>query len=274
MSEAGSPDDFCYRHPDRRSYILCQRCGRTICPECQTQAAVGVHCPECVREARASQPRVKRANPFRRTSGRPVVTLSIIALCALVFVADLVSGGRVNDALLYNPYFYTLSEPWRMLTAAFVHGGFLHVLLNMYSLYIFGSVLEQMLGRGRYLALYLISALGGSVAVLWLSPLTSVVGASGAIFGLFAAFFVIQRRLGINNPQIVILLVINMAAGFFIPGISWQAHLGGAIVGAVIAVIYMATRQPAQRIRQRLLMAGLAAALIAISVVRVFVPVA
>jgi membrane associated rhomboid family serine protease len=267
VSEAGSPDDFCYRHPDRRSYILCQRCGRTICPECQTQAAVGVHCPECVREARASQPRVKRANPFRRSSGRPVVTISIIALCALVFVADFVTGGRVNQALMYYAPF-TLIEPWRALTAAFTHGGFIHIALNMYSLYIFGSALEQMLGRLRFAALYLISALGGSVAVLLLAPGVPVVGASGAIFGLFAAFFVIQRRLGIRNPQIVILLVINMAAGFFIPNVSWQAHLGGAVVGALVALVFMATRHRAQRARQIVLLSSIVVALAAVSVVR------
>lgn len=121
-SAPGSSANFCYRHPDRQSYILCQRCGRTICPQCQTQAAVGVHCPECVREARASAPRVRRANPFARFAGSdaPRVTWAIMALCVIIYVLQILPGSVVTQLLLYYPPI-TTSQPWRMITSLFVH---------------------------------------------------------------------------------------------------------------------------------------------------------
>ena len=271
-----NPANFCYRHPDRQSFILCQRCGRTICTSCQTQAAVGVHCPECVREARGSAPKTKsRARmAFSRSSSAPVVTYSIIGLTAVVFLLQLLTGGSFNNAstgsvgqsLLYYPPLTTF-EPWRMLTAAFVHGNFLHILFNMYSLFIFGPVLESMLGRGRFIVLYLMAAFGGSLAVLVLAPLTPVVGASGAIYGLMAAFFVIQRRLGGNSSQLLIVIGLNLVAGFFISGISWQAHVGGLIVGGIAAFVLVRTRGPRQRLAQIGLLAALGALLIAATVV-------
>lgn len=272
--QPGNPDNYCYRHPDRESYILCQRCGRTVCTECQTQAAVGVHCPECTREARQSAPRTKPAvvtaiNRARRSDG-PVITWSIIGVTALVYLLQLVSGGAVIQALFYAPIF-TEVEPWRMLTSLFVHSqqSFLHILFNMYSLYIFGRILEQMLGRWRFLALYLISGLGGSVAVLLMAPAISVVGASGAIFGLLGAFFVIQRRLGGNNLQLVLVIGLNLVIGFVIPGIAWQAHIGGLVVGALVALVFLKTRRPAQRNTQMLLIAAVVAGLIVVTIIGV-----
>lgn len=271
-----NPDNYCYRHPDRESYVLCQRCGRTVCAECQTQAAVGVHCPECRREARQSAPRTKPAvvtaiNRARRGGG-PVVTFSIIGVTALVYLGQLVSGTGVINALVYFPP-YTEIEPWRMLTTMLVHSqqSFLHILFNMYSLYIFGRILEQAVGRGRFLALYLISGFGGSVAVLLLAPMISVVGASGAIFGLLGAFFVIQKRLGGNNLQLVIVIGLNLVIGFVVPGIAWQAHVGGLIVGALVALIFLKTRQPAQKTSQRLLLAALVVGLIIVTIIGVVV---
>jgi membrane associated rhomboid family serine protease len=269
-----SADNFCYRHPDRQSFILCQRCGRTICPECQTQAPVGVHCPECVREHRQSAPRSKPAvvtaiNRARRGDG-PVVTYSILALTALVYLAQLFSGGAVTDALLYwGPY--TETQPWRLITSALVHseGSFFHILFNMYALFIFGRMLEGMMGRWRFLALYALSALGGSVAVLLLAPMTPVVGASGAIFGLFGAFFVINRGLGGNSIQLVVVLGLNLLIGFIVPGIAWQAHIGGVIVGALVGFILMRTRRRTLAKRQWLLLGGLAAALVVLTVIGV-----
>lgn len=269
-----SADNFCYRHPDRQSFILCQRCGRTICPECQTQAPVGVHCPECVREHRQSAPRSKPAvvtaiNRARRGDG-PVVTYSILALTALVYLAQLFSGGAVTDALLYwGPY--TETQPWRLITSALVHseGSFFHILFNMYALFIFGRMLEGMMGRWRFLALYALSALGGSVAVLLLAPMTPVVGASGAIFGLFGAFFVINRGLGGNSIQLVVVLGLNLLIGFIVPGIAWQAHIGGVIVGALVGFVLMRTRRRTLAKRQWLLLGGLAAALVVLTVIGV-----
>jgi membrane associated rhomboid family serine protease len=270
LSDARNPADFCYRHPERRSYILCQRCGRTICPECQTQAAVGVHCPECVREARQSAPRTKPAvlQAVRRSS-TPVVTYALIGVSVVIWVLQMLPGSPVTGMLLYYPPLTAL-EPWRMITAVFVHsqGAFFHILFNMFALFMFGRVLEGMLGRLRFLALYLISGFGGSVAVLMLAPQSAVVGASGAVFGLFGAFFVIQRRLGVANPTLLILIAINLGIGFLIPGISWQAHLGGVITGVAVALVYLRTRRADQRWVQVGLVAGVVAVLIVLSVVR------
>ena len=256
MSDARDANDYCYRHPDRQSYMLCQRCGRTICPECQTQASVGVHCPECIREARARAPKRKPAivTAFRRGSNRPVVTYSIMAICAVVFLLQLVLGDAVFQLFGYAP-FLTESEPWRMLTSAFLHStSFLpHILFNMYALFVLGPDLERMLGRARFIALYLISAFGGSVAVLVLNlgnVYGGVVGASGAIFGLFGALFVIQRKLGGNTLQLVLVIGANLVLGFVIPNISWQGHLGGLLTGALVAFVLLQTRQPSQRLWQ------------------------
>lgn len=268
-NDAQDAGNFCYRHPDRQSFIVCQRCGRTICPDCMTPAAVGVHCPECVRESRASAPRQRPAiiRSARRLTaeGQPAVTYSIIGVTAFVFVLQLVFGGLIENYLVYRPVFTALL-PWTMLTSVFLHGGFAHILFNMFSLFIFGRIIEQSIGRARFLTLYLLSGFGGSVAVLLLNPGGGVLGASGAVFGLMGAFFVIARGLGGNASSILVLVGLNLVLGFVIPGISWQAHVGGLITGALTALIFMRTRSPRQKNRQILLTSGVAAALIAITV--------
>ena len=273
---ARNPDNFCYRHPDRQSFIICQRCGRTICSECQTQAAVGVHCPECVREARASAPRTSRGTrtrikrSFRSSSGVPVVTYTLIAINIAVFAFDFVTGGSLYGWLAYRGDFTAL-QPWRMLTSAFMHASILHLLFNMFSLFIFGPVIENAVGRARFSALYLLAAFGGSLAVLLLAPTQAVVGASGAIFGLLGAFFIIQRRLGGNNAQLLVLIGLNVAFGFIVPNVAWQAHLGGLVVGAAVAAVYMATRHRSKKALQIASVAGIGVALVAITVAAVTV---
>ncbi|BDZ39896.1 rhomboid family intramembrane serine protease [Microbacterium suwonense] len=156
-----------------------------------------------------------------------------------------------------------------MLTVLFVHGGFIHLALNMLALWMLGQILEPMLGRGRYLALYLISGLGGSVAVAILDPGAATVGASGALFGMMAALLIIGRHVGANVTGILVILVINFVFGVVVGGISWQAHLGGVVVGAIIAFIYTRTRRREQRIWQMVLLAALTVLLL---VVVAFVP--
>ncbi|MEZ2372759.1 rhomboid family intramembrane serine protease [Arthrobacter sp. RCC_34] len=236
----------CPRHPDRVSYVSCQRCGRPACPECQRPAAVGVQCVDCVREAQASAPRVRGAFGGAVASGRPVITWGIIAVCVAVYALQWLIPG---DFIFQNFAFaniYAGSEPWRMLTSAFLHsqGNILHLALNMYTLWIFGQALEPLLGRARYLALYLISAVGGSVGYLLLTPwlpVVGVVGASGAIFGLFGAMLLVQRRRGGPMTQLWVLLAINLAFGFLVSGIAWQAHLGGLVTGAACAAVLVGT---------------------------------
>lgn len=263
-------DNFCYRHPDRQSFVLCQRCMRTICPECQTQGPVGVICPECMKEQRKSQSPAQRkaqrrwggravgAVAMAGRSGKPVVTYALLAVTSLIGLLQLLPGigAEITQQLLFAAaYLYPdLSgapfEPWRLLTAVFAHGGFIHLGLNMLALWMLGQILEPLLGRGRFLALYLISGLGGSVAVALIDPAAATVGASGAIFGLMVALLIIGRHVGANVTGILVVLAINFAFTFTMRGIAWQAHVGGAVIGALIAFIYTRTRRREQRIWQ------------------------
>jgi membrane associated rhomboid family serine protease len=269
----------CYRHPDRVSYVLCQRCGRTICPECQTPAAVGVICPECMAQQRATHPKTKPAIVTRMTGrGAPVVTYALIGICVLVFILQSIPGigGTITSALQYAGIYSDprLFQPWRMLTTVFTHGNFLHIALNMYTLWIFGMLLEPLLGRARYLALFLISGFAGSLGVLLIaSPTQAVVGASGAIFGMFGAFFVIQRRLGGDSTQLLVLIGINLIIGF-IPGlgIAWQAHVGGLIGGALVGLIYVETRRISRQRWQVPLLTLLCVVLVVLSLIRFVLP--
>ncbi|WP_278103221.1 rhomboid family intramembrane serine protease [Microbacterium proteolyticum] len=282
-------DNFCYRHPDRQSFVLCQRCLRTVCPECRTPAAVGVICPECMAQQQATetpaqkkaQRRWSRSAPMAAVaSGRPVATLTIIAITGLAYVIGLVPGvgGIISNALAFYPPFLVPQfgpiEPWRLFTAALVHSGFFHIGLNMLALWFIGRNLEPLLGRWRFVVLYLLGALGGSVAVALLAPSTIVVGASGAIFALFGALLVIGRHIGADIRVIAVLIGINFAWPFVVAfisslttgdfgaalanvGVSWQAHLGGLVVGALVGLIYARTRL----LRQRPVQIGLLIAL-------------
>lgn len=247
----------CTRHPDRISYIRCQRCGRPACPECQHSAAVGVQCVDCFQEQRRSSPAYRTVYGGAARGGKPVVTISIMVLCTVFFALQWILPS-VTDRLLYVPLATTF-EPWRMITAAFLHspGSIIHIAFNMYALWFLGSALEPMFGRVRFALVYLISAFGGSVGVLLLSdPLQAVVGASGAIFGLFGALFVVQRQRGGDNKGLLILLGINLVLGFIYPTISWQAHLGGLVTGAACAAVL--AYAPKGRNRTAVQLAGLA----------------
>lgn len=241
-----APVPACPRHPDRVSYVRCQRCGRPTCAQCQVPAAVGVHCVDCVRQANRSAPTARTAfgAPLRR--GAPVVTMTLIGLNVVGFLLQLSGGWDFTSTLIFAPVLGDV-EPWRFLTAAFLHstGTFLHIAFNMYALWVLGQNLEPALGRWRFVSLYLLSAVGGSVMVTLLaSPTpgggwtTGVVGASGAVFGLFGAILVVLKRLGRSARGIVVILVVNAVIGFVLPNISWQAHLGGLLVGLVLGGAY------------------------------------
>lgn len=279
---ADNRDNFCYRHPDRQSFVLCQRCLRTICPECQTPAAVGVICPECMAAERKNRtPAQKRAERRWRgggatatavRTGTPVVTYTLLLITSIIGLLQIVPGmgGALTDLLRFNAlYLYPQYgifpfEPWRALTAVFAHGGFIHLALNMLALWMLGQSLEPILGRVRFLSLYLISGIGGSVAVALIAPGMSTVGASGAIFGLMAALLIIGRHIGANVTGILVILGINFVIGFFIGGIAWQAHLGGAVVGALVAFILTRTRRREQRTLQIILLVATAIVLVAV----------
>ncbi|MDR6416652.1 rhomboid family intramembrane serine protease [Pseudarthrobacter sulfonivorans] len=283
-AEPSAQVPVCPRHPDRPSYVRCQRCGRPACPDCQRAAAVGFQCVDCVNETKRTTPAVKSVYGGAVTTGRPLVTFGIIALCALMYVLQwLVPDEWIYQNLAFANIFaapeFGQFEPWRMLTAAFLHsqGFILHIVLNMYMLWIFGQALEPLMGRARFLALYLISAVGGSVGYLALTPgyepgvpLTGVVGASGAIFGLFGAMLLVQRHRGGDTRQLWVLIAINGVIGFVVPQIAWQAHLGGLIAGGLCAaVIAYAPRGPRQGLIQAAGLAAVLVLLIAVSWVKV-----
>ena len=162
----------------------------------------------------------------------------------VIWLVQVIPGSTVTTALFYAPLL-TVLEPWRMLTAGFVHSpdSFWHILINIYSIYIFGRIIEPMLGPSRFLVLYLISIFGGSAAVLWLSePVIPVVGASGAFFGLMGAYLIMLRAIGDNSGLLVGLIAVNLAFGFIVPGISWQGHLGGLLAGMAVTGVYARTR--------------------------------
>jgi membrane associated rhomboid family serine protease len=263
-------DNYCYRHPKRQSYILCQRCGRTICSDCQTPAAVGVQCPECVREGRKKITRApimtRAVRSLRSRSDRPVVTYALLAICLVVYIVQTVLGPSFTSELVfYGPL--ALEQPWRMVTAAVAHASPLHILLNGYALYVMGTSLEPLLGRLRFIVLFVLTAIGGCVAVLLVAPDVPVLGASGAVFGMFGALFIILRRLGANATQLLIVIVLNLVIGFTISGVSWQGHIGGLVVGLALGAIYARMRGPRQQAMQNWSVGGIAAALAVLTVI-------
>jgi membrane associated rhomboid family serine protease len=237
----------CYRHPDRETYVRCTRCDRPICPDCMRSASVGFQCPDDV-AAGAKSVRQGRTVFGGKVSGDTSrVSIALVVMNVAVFLAGYVFGVRelqesygnlpgpvvLSDGSLGG---VTTGEHYRLLTAAFLHGGPFHLAMNMFALASLGPTLESALGRGRFLALYLLSALGGSTLSFLLSaPGQLGVGASGAIFGLFGAYYVVVRRLGGETRQIATLLLINLAITFAVPIIDWRAHLGGLATGAVVA---------------------------------------
>ncbi len=235
----------CSWHPDRVTALSCSRCGRPACPECLSPASVGFHCRACVAEARAahrtSAPRTVVG--ARAQHAQPRITYGLIALNLLVFAGvglqaqSLTSfgGSSVFNGSLLVPMVVAGGEWWRVVTSGFLHLSVTHIALNMLALYFIGLGLERVLGAWRYLSLYLLSLLGGSAAVMLFSPVTSAsAGASGAIFGLMGALLVTLKRFKLDMRQAGVVIAINVFATFAIPGISWQAHLGGLVIGALV----------------------------------------
>jgi membrane associated rhomboid family serine protease len=234
-----------------------------------------------VRDAARTTPSAHTVFGGRATDGTPVVTYAIISICAVAYLAQRVNPSVTED-FAFAP-FLGWTEPWRFVTAAFLHSPatIFHILLNMFALWSLGQYLEPMLGRARFGALYVISGIGGQVAVTLLagSPtlaglsaqqdrawLTPVVGASGAIFGLFGALLVLNRHLGRSSTAMYATIAINAAFGFLYPGISWQAHLGGLVTGIVCAAVIVLFRRQGVR---HLVWAALAAVLVVLAAITV-----
>ena len=240
----------CYRHPERETWVSCTRCERPICPECLRPASVGFQCPDCVQQGNAT---VRRASaPYGGAIvARPgVVSLILGLLNVVAFVVTVATapggltgntGSRLFDELELVPIRVAVDgEYWRLLGSAFLHIGLLHLAGNLLALAIVGPALERVFGWWRFLAIYLVSALGGSVAVyLFGSPFGAVAGASGAIYGLFAATLIVVRKLGLDARFMVLAVALNFAVSFA-PGISLLGHLGGFVTGGLLtlAMVY------------------------------------
>ena len=237
------PDEppVCPRHPDRVAYVRCQRCDRPACPQCQVPSAVGVHCVDCARKSTASR-RGVRSLLGGRAVADALVTKGLIIACVTIYLAQM-AAPALGARLAFVPAAAS-TQPWRFVTTAFLHASPMHLAFNMWALWMLGSALEPVLGRWRFAALYALSAVGGSTMIYWLASPTSsswwglTVGASGAVFGLFAALFIIQRRFGRDTTAIVGLLVLNLIISFLGANISWQGHLGGLTTGALVAALY------------------------------------
>ena len=243
MSAPSAPESpaeapSCYRHPGRRTYLRCNRCERYICADCMRSAAVGHQCVECVQEGARTirQPRTRFGG--RERSGMPVVTYALIAVNVLVFIVQVAVGNLEKQLSLWPPAVAD-GQLYRLVTSAFLHYGATHLLLNMWALFVVGPPLESWLGRMRFGALYALSGLGGSVLVYLLTTNSATAGASGAIFGLFGATFVVGKRLALDVRWVVVVIAINLVFTFVAPAISWQGHLGGLVTGAVVAAAYV-----------------------------------
>jgi len=269
----------CYRHPDRETGVSCSNCGRPICYECMTAAPVGFRCPECMAEQRGglrSVGGVGGVHTVRRAaSRRPTVitrqqtrarwqsglgfgtyaaanqvTRVLVGVNVLMFIVELVVsaggfGGVSNRAAvdlggLVPVYIATRHQYWRLFTAMFLHASLFHILFNMWALYVVGSYLEAVAGRGKYLIIYFVSGLAGNVLGYLFGPPNSVmIGASTAIFGLFGALFVYSYNnrhtmAGMMLRNIGFIIAINLVFTFMSPSISWQGHIGGLVGGVAV----------------------------------------
>ena len=231
--------------------MRCTRCERPVCPDCMRPASVGFQCPECVAAGARSTREARTVFGGRLSGDTSRVSIGLVVANVAVFLLGLLVGqgplrvdfGNIAGPVLLGPGGevggVATGEYYRLLTAAFLHAGPLHLLLNMFALATLGPQLELALGRVRFAALYLLSALGGSVTAFLLAPQTTLsVGASGAVFGLFGAFYVVVRRLGGSTGSILGLLAVNLVITFAVPFIDWRAHLGGLVTGAVLAAAF------------------------------------
>ncbi|MEU0688204.1 rhomboid family intramembrane serine protease [Streptomyces uncialis] len=270
----------CYRHPDRETGIRCTRCERPICPECMISASVGFQCPECVRDGSGTGHAPTANQPRTLTGGALVkdprlITKILIVINLFVFVAIQIDSRLVNDLVLlgaWPPAPYPVTEGvadgqwYRLVTSMFAHQEVWHIAFNMLSLWWLGGPLEAAFGRVRYLALYLLSGLaGGALTYVLVDPTSASLGASGAVYGLFGATAVLVKRLNYDMRPVIALLAINMIFTFTMPGIAWQAHVGGLIAG--LAIAYAMVHAP--RERRSLVQWGTCAAVLLVVVVTV-----
>lgn len=245
-TDSAPPDtEHCKVHPDRPAGVLCQRCGAPMCPQCMHQASVGYHCPDCAQKG--SQKVFRPADLITQ----PVVTITLIAINVVVFLIGQGRNLNIDGALIADALVRTSDgvqrigvadgQWYRIVTAAFLHAGLLHVAVNMWALWILGPILERALGRVRFGVLYAAAATFGALGVMLLDPDKLTVGASGAIYGLMGALFAMQAASGVRFRDNALLptLVLNVVVTVAIPNISIGGHIGGFIGGAAVGYLYV-----------------------------------
>ena len=273
----------CVRHPDRPTGLRCVRCDRPACPDCMREASVGYQCVDCVNEGAKAVRTPRTIGGARTTRSRKLTVVpTLIAVNVAAFALTAIQAGSIvenNRSTIFQdgtlvPAFVSAGEWWRLITSGFLHfgnyGGYgpVHLLFNMFALWVIGRDLEVALGRGRFLAVYLLALLGGSTAVMLFGGAGSgVAGASGAVYGLFGGIAVVVFKAKLNPAPVLSLIAINVFLSVALPGISLLGHIGGLVAGALatVAMVYA----PAQRRTQFQLGACAALALVMIVAVAV-----
>ena len=236
---------YCYRHPNRETFVSCSECGRPICAECMTPAPVGQRCAE-----HSGRPQGTRrvSSGIRRGTFDGVgaiCTKTLVAVNVLIYLITASPGGGINSPggtlflrwVLFGPAVAN-GDWWRLITSAFLHASLLHIAFNMYFLWFVGSAVEQALGRGRFLLIYFVSALAGSAGALVFTPNTATVGASGALFGLLGAALILERQRNfVLGGSALALIVINLILSFTLNNISVGGHIGGLIGGILCTLV-------------------------------------
>jgi membrane associated rhomboid family serine protease len=243
---------YCYRHPDQETGLACSECGRPICADCATFAAVGIRCPDHAgaqggkKPMQIKPPRVHRARGISLGTSSAPVTKLLIAANAAIYLITVSQGSGINSpggSLLYR---WILFGPavahggwYRLVTSMFLHASLLHIGFNMYILWWAGTQVEQYLGSARFIGLYFVSGIAGSAGALLYAPLAPTLGASGAVFGVLGAMAVLEwQTTGRLGGQAMTLIGINLVLGFVITGVAWSAHIGGLVGGVLIMLSY------------------------------------
>ncbi len=248
---------YCYRHPDRETGLSCSECGRPICADCATFAAVGIRCPDHAgarggKRRQVRPPAVRRAQGVALATGSAPITKALIAINVAIYIIGAEQAGGLSTPGLgiYVPG--TLYRRWvlygplvahggwyRLVSAMFLHEDLLHIAFNMFALYLIGSPVEQYLGRARYVGLYFVSGIAGSAGALLQAPLVPTLGASGAIFGILGAMLILEWQItGRLAGNAMTWIVINLVISFTISNISWSAHIGGLVGGILVTLGY------------------------------------
>jgi membrane associated rhomboid family serine protease len=238
----------CYRHPRAETAVSCSNCGRPICTDCMVFSAVGIKCPECAGQATGPKKAAKRVRSVAGQGTGFIVTKTLIAINVVVYLLQATNGGTLTNPAgevfqrgFLRAYEVANGEWWRLVTNAFLHGSPVHLLFNILMLWWFGRLLEEMLGRGRFLAVYFISVLAGSAGALLLAPTAATIGASGAVFGILGAGLVLERHnINVFGGTALFIVLFNLSFTLVVhPSyISIGGHLGG-LVGGCLAVLVL-----------------------------------